>query len=298
MLCLRAKVTTKFVHILALRLCYMRRWLLSITRLTYSLAKRWRLSNVCRERTALRTWSLLRLDRAEVVTASMATMVNKVTVPERLLEVLTGLRLEAASAVLLTLACARTRARGYTIRIILMQAAAERLLRHHIVCIVFATLCWFHHLICLLCNLIARWGTHLTLKLMRFLRKGIFEVLEGVLTSRCGVSQEWLYSGRSRLIGRWKILCPIRIVVIIILYGFRGWGTELLLHSCKTVFFRVMIVVLNGHVHLLHLLVLHWQRVLGCSSRVMRVCCVWRLLMSDYRLRCIVLHLSTTSLEV
>ena len=67
----------------------------------------WSLSQVRRERTTLRAGSLLGLNRAEVIAAPMAAMVDKITVAERLLEVLTSLRLEATSAILLTLAGAR-----------------------------------------------------------------------------------------------------------------------------------------------------------------------------------------------
>ena len=72
-----------------------------------SLVEGWSLRQIRRERTALRTGSLIGLNRAKVVTASMAAMVDKVTVAERLLEVLTSLRLEASSTVLLALAGAR-----------------------------------------------------------------------------------------------------------------------------------------------------------------------------------------------
>ena len=72
-----------------------------------ALVEGWSLRQVRCEGTTLRAGSLLGLNRAEVVASPMAPVVDKVTVAERLLEVLTSLGLEAASTILLALAGAR-----------------------------------------------------------------------------------------------------------------------------------------------------------------------------------------------
>ena len=110
LLSLRAKVAAEFIHVFSLRLCDVRRRLLfaPICCAYGGLIEGWGLRQVRCEGTTLRAGSLLGLNRAEVVASPMAPVVDKVTVAERLLEVLTSLGLEAASTILLALAGART----------------------------------------------------------------------------------------------------------------------------------------------------------------------------------------------
>lgn len=109
LLSLRAKVAAEFIHVFSLRLCDVRCRLLfaPVCSADGGLVEGWSLRQVRCEGTTLRARSLLGLNRAEVVASPMAPVVDKVTVAERLLEVLTSLGLEAATTILLALAGAR-----------------------------------------------------------------------------------------------------------------------------------------------------------------------------------------------
>lgn len=119
----RAKVSTEFIDVLSFlrsQVGDLRR-LLGTSRVLSDLVEARGLSDVGRE------WiraigGLLGLDCAVVIASSILAIVDKIAVSNRLLKALTNFRREA-TAVLLSLAGARTGARRQRVRVILMQAA-------------------------------------------------------------------------------------------------------------------------------------------------------------------------------